>query len=63
MLNVCNLCHEDFETTLAYHYMMFHPTQHSNDPIETWPDGGFVCVDSTLLPDDFNSGGEHQDEG
>jgi len=60
MRNVCNLCKEDFDTSLAHHYMLFHPTEYSYDPIETWPDGTFVYGDATLTTLDFNHGGENE---
>lgn len=59
-MNVCHLCKEDFETSMTHHYMMMHPKNYSEDPIETWPDGGFVFGDATLNPMDFNVGGEYE---
>jgi hypothetical protein len=58
---VCKLCNEDVDTSLIHHYMMMHPKDHSEDPIETWPDGQVVFWGSDLVPFRFNYGGE--DEG
>lgn len=60
MINVCNLCKDDFDTSLAHHYMTVHPTEHSYDPIETWPDGKFTYVDASDATSDLNHGGEDE---
>jgi hypothetical protein len=56
--NICHLCREEFDTSIAHHYMMFHPREYSEDPIEIWPDGKFVYLDSTQYPLNFNPGDE-----
>jgi hypothetical protein len=51
----CALCETDVPTLeLISHISMYHPDFY--EPFETWPDGGVVILDDSLLPKDFEDG-------
>jgi hypothetical protein len=48
----CDICKTDVRTTdLLSHISVYHPDLY--EPIETWPDGQPVVIDTTLEPEDF----------
>ena len=51
-MGFCNLCETDVPTLeLISHISMYHPDFY--EPMETWPDGEIVVIDTSLEPEDF----------
>jgi hypothetical protein len=49
---ICDLCGElMLAVGFDDHLRVFHPDDY--EPMETWPDGSLVIVDTTLEPADF----------